>query len=421
MNRRDALARLPALAALPWAIGRHRQTRPIRHRQVYPGFYHVVVVEPDGSVKVFGSGSAAEPNGGGEYGQGHTRPLERFRAYRVPGISSAVAGAARRGSSFAILADGRILAWGSNTSGILGITPLDYVEVRAEAQAGPATPTPIAAKFDAVALSVGDSHALALARDGSVWAWGEGGNGRLGIGPLPIIKFRTHRPAAMRYVPFPMKIPGLTDVIAVAAGFDHSLALKKDGTVWSWGANRRGQLGDGTTNERPTPALVPGVAGVVAIDAAVSYSIAVLSDGRAMAWGHNQHGLFGRPPFNGGSDSRSPTVVTGVLGARAVSAEATVLVVTTADTVISWGWNAYGDAGQGSSSGTTGVPPATIKGLRGVHSAVRAHGWCLAVLDDNRLVSWGPTRPWVNLAGNVSGTSASPILLNVEGLDGARP
>jgi alpha-tubulin suppressor-like RCC1 family protein len=113
--------------------------------------------------------------------------------------------------------------------------------------------------------------------------------------------------------------------------------------------------------------------------------------------------------------------VTGVLGARAVSAEATVLVVTTAGTVVSWGFNAYGNAGQGTYTGTDGVPPATIRGLRGAQSAVLANGWTLVVLDDNRLVSWGGTRPWVNLAGRVSGTTASPILINVEGLDGGRP
>jgi alpha-tubulin suppressor-like RCC1 family protein len=257
-----------------------------------------------------------------------------------------------------------------------------------------------------------------MARDGSVWAWGEGGSGRLGIGPLPIIKFRTHTPAAMRYVPFPVKIPGLADVIAVAAGFDHSLALRRDGTVWAWGANGNGQLGDGTTMGRSVPAPVPGLGRVVAIDASYRHSVAVLDDGRVLAWGQSTNGLFGRPPFNGGPDSRTPTVVTGVLGARAIVAEATVFALTTAGTVISWGYNGHADAGQGGSTGTDGVPPATIKGLRGVHFVSRGHGWCLAVLEDNRLVSWGPTRPWVNLSGNVSGNSGSPILLNVEGLDG---
>ena len=82
-------------------------------------------------------------------------------------------------------------------------------------------------------------------------------------------------------------MPGLTSVIAVAAGGSHSLALKSDGTVWAWGSNSNGQLGDGTFNFHPTPTQVPGLTGIIAIAAGQNHSLALKSDSTVWAWGQN--------------------------------------------------------------------------------------------------------------------------------------
>ena len=90
--------------------------------------------------------------------------------------------------------------------------------------------------------------------DGTVWAWGANSVGALGDG--------TTSPHLT-----PVQVSGLTGAVAVAAGFSHSLAVKSDGTVWSWGDNIYGELGDGTTSYRLTPVQVSGLSGVVAVAA----------------------------------------------------------------------------------------------------------------------------------------------------------
>lgn len=85
----------------------------------------------------------------------------------------------------------------------------------------------------------------------------------------------------------------MSRVVAVAAGPQHNLALRSDGTVWAWGSNQSGQLGDGTTIARPTPVQVTGLADVVAVAAGQYYSLALKSDGTVWAWGQNHDGLLG--------------------------------------------------------------------------------------------------------------------------------
>jgi len=117
---------------------------------------------------------------------------------------------------------------------------------------------------------------LARATADRVFAVGSNQYGQLGIGvdtwsPVPSL---------------------MTDAQKVAAGGYHSLALKTDGTVWAWGDNHRGSLGDGTTTSRSTPVQVPGLTGVAAIEAGY-HSLALKTDGTVWAWGQARgHSCF---------------------------------------------------------------------------------------------------------------------------------
>jgi alpha-tubulin suppressor-like RCC1 family protein len=321
----------------------------------------------------------------------------------MPGLANVVNVAAGL-ASFAVLADGRILAWGPNANGILGTTPLQEFEERAQPRARTPTPTPLAVRFDAVDVSCTSDHALALARDGSVYAWGRGSSGQLGIGPLPAVNFKTRSARVMPEVPYPMRIPDLGDVIAIRTGSNHSLALRKDGTVVAWGENKLGQVGNGTTINRDRPVTVSGVRNAVAIAAAGWFSVAILADGTAMEWGGTYNNPTPRP---------LPAPVAGVRNARSVVAGGGHAAALTADgSVISWGQNAHYETGRGNSPQSA----APIKGLTDVRQLAAGGGQTIAVLGSGRMMTWGEVRDW-QLGGSGRGLSQFPILLWLDGLD----
>ncbi len=122
----------------------------------------------------------------------------------------------------------------------------------------------------APAVAAGVGHTVALRGDGTVWAWGDNSSGQLGDGTY------TQRDV-------PVQVPGLTSVTALAAGRNHTVALRSDGTVWAWGSNSSGQLGNGTTSERLTPTRVPGLTSVTALAAVDNHTVALRSDGNGSA------------------------------------------------------------------------------------------------------------------------------------------
>ncbi len=298
ISRRQALA---LIAALPAAARAAADTRLTPKHRVILGRGHGLLLEPGGTLQAWHT----SPHRGGPapdaLGLGHNRPLAPYTLAAVPSLTNVAVVAAGSSCSFAVLADGQVLAWGLNAgNGLLGTTPRAAVEVSASWGPNSNTPVPLATKFDAVDVSTQDSHVLALTRDGSVYAWGKSDKGRLGVGPLPIISFKTRTPSAMPFVPFPMRLSDLSDVTAISAGGSHSLALLKDGTVRAWGENRWGQVGDGTTTNRDRPVPVLGVQNAVAIAAGwLGCSAALLADGRVMTWGTTTNGVLGRAPWGG--------------------------------------------------------------------------------------------------------------------------
>lgn len=224
-------------------------------------------------------------------------------------------------------------------------------------------PTAYAAEIDVeiVAVSAGGTHSLALDSNGSVWAWGGNGVGQLGDGTT-----------TNRSTPVQVKDPSdpvglLTHVIAAIASSGYSLALKDDGTVLAWGANGTGQLGDGTNTNRSTPAQVQGLTGVVAIALLGNHSLALKSDGTVWGWGINDVRQLG----DGTTVNRivpvqvqDPTDPTGFLtDIRAIAAGFFHSLAVKADGgVRAWGGNATGAVGDGT-SGTPPRPPVQVKDL----------------------------------------------------------
>ena len=341
-------------------------------------------------------------------------PLPPYTLAKVPGLTGVVAAQAGAACSFGVRADGTLLAWGINAgNGKLGTTPPSFFEERASWGPDSNVPVPLAVRFDAVDVSSMNDHVLALTRDARVYAWGTGDKGQLGIGPMPVTKFRHRSPSAYPYAPFPVEIAGLSGVSAISAGYAHSLALLKDGTVRAWGENRWGEVGDGTTVMRHAPVVVRGVKDAVGVAAGQGFA-AVLRDGTVMTWGNRIAGALGRTP---GSDNRAdpvPALVPGVTGVRRIAVgHVHVIALTEAGTIVSWGTPYPGRTGDERAA-------AVIPGLAGVQSIAAHEATSMAVLASGRIMTWGfPLRPWTRPPeeGSYNNISHRPILLWLDGLE----
>ena len=166
-------------------------------------------------------------------------------------------------------------------------------------------------------LAGGQGHTLALKSDGTVLAWGYNRDGELGDGT------NEDSPTPVRVKDFHDPTGNLSGVQAIAAGSSHSLALKDDGTVWAWGYNFDGQLGDGTKANSPKPVRVGKLGGVEAIAAGAFFSLALKEDGTVWAWGANDEGQLGNGTKTLGSNTlgtNTPGQVKNLGGVKLIAA-----------------------------------------------------------------------------------------------------
>jgi YD repeat-containing protein len=249
-------------------------------------------------------------------------------------------------------------------------------------------PVPVPGLHDVVAIAAGSLHNLALQRGGSVWSWGGNFAGELGLGDRC-----TDATPASCFHGTPHRVEGLGDVVAIAAGGLHSLALRAGGTVWAWGSNRNGQVGNGAPCGPITrscastrPVQVPGLRRVVAIAAGGEHGLALTATGDVWAWGANGAGQLGRPPSatpacSAGVCTPLPVRIAGLRRIVAVAAgDDDSLALDATGRVWAWGGNAEGQLGTGGTSPTSGpvqvaVPPAVqiAGGLRS-SAALTAQG-----------------------------------------------
>ncbi|MCU6713041.1 InlB B-repeat-containing protein [Paenibacillus sp. J5C_2022] len=232
-----------------------------------------------------------------------------------------------------------------------------------------------AASLTTISASAGLEHSLFLHRDGTVWAWGSNEYGQLG------------KPAGTSMLTIPQQVEQLTDITAISAsaGGYHNLALKNDGTVWTWGKNSVGQLGDGTQTDRYSPVQVQGLNNVVAIAAGADYSLALRQDGTVWAWGLNYFGQLG----DGTQTQRlSPVQVQGLSDVTAITSGGQHnLALKSDDTVWAWGANGWGQLGDGTK--TDRHIPVQIHGLSQVKSIEAGYTHNLAIDIDGNLFGWG--------------------------------
>jgi alpha-tubulin suppressor-like RCC1 family protein len=254
---------------------------------VEAGDYHSLALKSDGTVWAWGK------NDKGQLGSS-TKGDSKF-AVQVQALTSAIAIAAGANHSLALTSDGSVWSWGLDDSYQLGATPYGT------GRTWSSYPHRVdLSQITAISASLGTS--LALKSDGTVWAWG---SNQFGYSPSPQ----------------PSQIMGLSGISGMAAGSIHSIALKNDGTVWAWGENNHGQLGNGTISERGVfaqePVQVKNLKSVKKISSFLSHNLALLNDGTVWAWGSNFDGCLGD---GSGNDGTVPVKIVGLKGIRFVDA-----------------------------------------------------------------------------------------------------
>ncbi|MGE0638187.1 MAG: T9SS type A sorting domain-containing protein [Bacteroidia bacterium] len=317
-------------------------------------------------------------NNSGQLGNGNN--LSTLVPVHVNSLTNVIAIAGGVDHSLAAKNDGTLWAWGDNGWGELGSTIFQsYVPIQVNSLTG------------IIAVAAGGGHSVALKNDGTVWAFGQNNLGQLGNGTLT----DTH---------IPVQVNSLSDIIAIAAGQEHYLALKNDSTVWAWGYNEFGQLGNGNNNTSSTPVQVTGLSGVIAIAAGgYAHSVALKSDSTVWTWGINEYGQLGNGTLN---NSNIPVNVTSLTSVTKIAGGGGHILAVKSDSTV-WSWGAAGANGFTSNSSI----PIQVSGLNSITNITAGGQNSLALQNDGTLWAWGDNRIYVFGNGYVGPSSNIPIEL----------
>jgi alpha-tubulin suppressor-like RCC1 family protein len=275
-------------------------------------------IKTDGSLWAWGDNLYGQL-GVGEFGYTST-PTQLFAAENTPKSKIFTGG----NSNFEIKVDGTLWAWGNNSSGQLGIGHKNNQSY----------PIQVGSSNDwKYVVTANSTYTLALKNDGSLWGWGKNGtNGYLGIGNPSIEEYLT-----------PTRIGSSSDWEIISAGTDHNLAIKSNGSLWAWGNNLLGVLGDGTSTVRTAPVQLGSDLDWEFISAGKFSSYAIKSNGKLYSWGANSYGQLG----DGTSISKNvPTVVgTSSDWLNVDAGTGNVLAIKANGSLWGWGLNTSGQLG----------------------------------------------------------------------------
>lgn len=274
--------------------------------------------------------------------------------------------------------EGVLWTWGSNQSGQLGAETQE-TGTDLEGTVIPLSSRPLQVMEDVASVSAGADFTVALKTDGTLWAWGGNDYGQLGNGST---------------TPSDLPICVLDQVTAVSAGDYHVAALRADGSLWTWGDNLFGQLGDGTRASRSTPAKV--LDQVTAVSMGGYHAAALRADGTLWLWGSNIDGQLGNGGQGNTTDQTGAQLQTLPLSlsttgpVTAVSAGTSHTAVILADgSLWTWGRNDTQQLGLDQTAPTVSLP-AQVPAVTQAAAVGTGTYQTVCLLSDDTLFSWGP-------------------------------
>ena len=338
---------------------------------VTAGLYHVCALHESGEVSCWGAGF---------FGQLGTDEIvdDGYSAapVKASGISDAVALSAGFNHNCALHQTGEVTCWGSNINGQLG----NGEPLRSTSSPTPVTvASPTSVSDISYDIAAGVSHSCTL-KEGKVLCWGSNLHGQLGNGES----------SATAHSSTPVEAQGITDAVAVGAGWEHTCAVHATGEVSCWGDDTSGELGNGATaNSEPLPVKVVGLDDAVDVTAGHWHTCALRSSGEVSCWGRNSDGQLGNDDM--GVDSYVPVPVTGISDAVSVSAngEHTCAAHATGE-VSCWGDNWQGELGNGESgSGAQSAVPVRVSGVADAVAVASGYDHTCALREGGKVSCWG--------------------------------
>jgi alpha-tubulin suppressor-like RCC1 family protein len=279
-------------------------------------------------------------------------------------------------------------AWGSNSYGKLG----DNTTTNRS------SPVSVVESFtDWIQIDAGSNHSLGVRANGTAWAWGSNGSGRLGDGT----SISKSSPVSV--------VGGFTDWVQLSAGTRHSLGLRANGTAWGWGDNTRGSVGDGTNSYRRSPvSVVGGFTDWTQLSAGQYHSLGVRTNGTAWAWGSNERFKLGVNAATSTSFSSPVSVVGGFTDWTQVSAGSTHSLGLRANgTIWAWGSNIAGNLGDGTVTSRTS-PVSVVGGFTDWTQVSAGGSHSLGLRANGTAWAWGANQDG-ELGNNSTISTSSPI------------
>lgn len=221
-------------------------------------------------------------------------------------------------------------------------------------------------------VAAGYDYTLSLKSDGTVWAWGSNGYGMLGNGSNTDSNI-------------PVQVSGLTEITTIAAGGSHGVALKSGGTVWNWGNNSDGQLGNTSNTDTQIPVQVSNISGVTAVAAGMAHTVALKSDGTVWAWGKGDYGQLGNGDF---ANKNIPVQVSNISGVIAIACGEWHTIALKNDGTV-WSWGAGIDGQQGNGSFSNSYQPSQVSTLSGMTAIAAGGSHTVAVKSNGTVWAWG--------------------------------